>query len=110
MILSAIDLSVHFEGLKALDRVSLSLGSGEILGLIGPNGSGKTTLINAITGQVALAGGAVTLDGVDLTGRSPPAMALSGIARTFQVGRHFQDLTALEGVAIAALSLSLIHI
>ena len=59
--LNAIDVSVEFAGLKALSSVSLALGSGEIVGLIGPNGSGKTTLINAITGQVGLAAGRVTL-------------------------------------------------
>ncbi len=90
--------------LRALDRVSLSLTQGEILGLIGPNGSGKTTLVNAITGQAALAGGTVTLGELDLTGQSPPAMALAGVARTFQIGRHFDYLTVLESVATAALA------
>ena len=55
------DASVEFAGLKALDGVSLRLEPGEILGLIGPNGSGKTTTINAITGQVPLAGGTVRI-------------------------------------------------
>jgi branched-chain amino acid transport system ATP-binding protein len=103
-ILTASDISVEFAGLRALDRVSLSLAEGEILGLIGPNGSGKTTLINAITGQVPLAGGQVILGNVDLTGQLPPAVALAGIARTFQIGRHFDHLTVLESVAVAALA------
>ena len=102
--LKASKVSVEFAGLRALDRVSLALGKGEIVGLIGPNGSGKTTLVNAITGQVPLASGRVTLGDVDLTGRSPPAVAQAGIARTFQIGRHFDNLTVLECVAAAALA------
>ena len=102
--LEASEVSVEFAGLRALDRVSLSLADGEILGLIGPNGSGKTTLVNAITGQVPLAGGRVVLGDVDLTGQPPPAVALAGIARTFQIGRHFDHLTVLESVAVAALA------
>lgn len=102
--LEAAEVTVEFAGLRALDQVSLSLVRGEILGLIGPNGSGKTTLVNAITGQVPLASGRVTLGDIDLTGHSPPAMALAGIARTFQIGRHFDNLTVLESVATAALA------
>ncbi|MGI9434681.1 MAG: ATP-binding cassette domain-containing protein, partial [Geminicoccaceae bacterium] len=102
--LTASDISVEFAGLRALDRVSLSLGRGDILGLIGPNGSGKTTLVNAITGHAALAGGTITVGNVDLNGRSPRDVALAGVARTFQIGRHFNGLTVLEGVATAALA------
>ncbi len=102
--LTVSEVSVEFAGLLALDRVSLSLDQGEILGLIGPNGSGKTTLVNAITGQVPLAGGKIMLGEVDLTGQLPPAVALAGIVRTFQIGRHFEGLTVLEGVAAAALA------
>ena len=102
--LVASEVSVEFAGLRALDRVSLALPQGEILGLIGPNGSGKTTLVNAITGQVPLRHGRITAGEVDLTGRSPREVALAGVARTFQVGRHFDRLTVLESVATAALS------
>lgn len=102
--MKAEDVSVEFAGLRALDRVSLILEQGEILGLIGPNGSGKTTLVNAITGQAALAGGTISLGDRDLTGRPPREVALAGIARTFQIGRHFEGLTVLEGVATAALA------
>ena len=83
--------------------MSLSLPQGEILGLIGPNGSGKTTLVNAITGQVPLRHGRIAAGEVELTGRSPREVALAGVARTFQVGRHFDNLTVLESVATAAL-------
>ena len=102
--LIARDVSVEFAGLRALDRVSLVLDKGEILGLIGPNGSGKTTLVNAITGQVPLTGGRIAVGQTDLTGRPPREIALAGVARTFQIGRHFEGLTVLEGVATAALA------
>ena len=101
--LTALEVSVEFAGLRALDRVSLSVKRGETLGLIGPNGSGKTTLINAITGQVPLSGGRITLGETDLTGRSPREVALAGVARTFQIGRNFSNLTVIENVATAAL-------
>ena len=98
------EVSVEFAGLRALDRVSLALTQGEILGLIGPNGSGKTTLVNAITGQVPVRHGRITAGGVDLTGRPPREVALAGVARTFQVGRLFDRLTVRENVEAAALS------
>ena len=101
--LTANDVTVEFAGVRALDRVSLALAPGEILGLIGPNGSGKTTLVNAITGQVPVAGGSITLGDTRLTGRTPREIALAGISRTFQIGRHFDNLTVLENVATAAL-------
>jgi branched-chain amino acid transport system ATP-binding protein len=102
--LAASDVSVEFSGLRALDHVSLALSQGDILGLIGPNGSGKTTLVNAITGQVPLASGRITLGDVELTGRSPRAVALAGIARSFQIVRLFNNLTVAENIATAALS------
>jgi branched-chain amino acid transport system ATP-binding protein len=104
LTLAAENVSVEFAGLRALDGVSLSLAQGEILGLIGPNGSGKTTLVNAITGQVPLAGGHVRLGDMDVTGRRPREIALAGIARSFQIVRLFNNLTVLENVATAALS------
>lgn len=102
--LAASGVTVEFSGLRALLDVSLVVKRGEILGLIGPNGSGKTTLVNAITGQVALGTGRVEADGIDLTGAPPRDVALAGVARTFQIGRHFGKLTVLQNVAVAALS------
>jgi branched-chain amino acid transport system ATP-binding protein len=95
-------LTKRFGGLLANDRVGLTVGRGEIVGLIGPNGAGKTTLFNGITGQFPVDAGRVVLGGVDLTGRPPEAIARAGIARTFQIVKVFKEMTALENVMVGA--------
>lgn len=102
--LAVNDVSVEFTGLRALDHVSLSVATGEVVGLIGPNGSGKTTLINAITGQVKLATGTITAGPVTLSGLSPRDIALAGVSRSFQIVRLFNTMTVLENVEAAALA------
>jgi len=90
-----------FEGLRALDDVSLSLERGEILGLIGPNGSGKTTLINVVSGLMPLTSGRVFLGGQEITNLAAHRVAHFGIARTFQTIRLFRDLTVMENAEVA---------
>jgi branched-chain amino acid transport system ATP-binding protein len=102
--LEAVDVSVEFAGLRALDRVSLRLEPGEILGLIGPNGSGKTTLVNALTGQLQPIEGRILCDGSDITGLPPPRIATRGIARSFQIVRLFRNLTVRENVEAGAIA------
>lgn len=102
--LALSDVSVEFTGLRALDHVSLSVSTGEIVGLIGPNGSGKTTLINAITGQVKLATGNISLGNVTLSGLSPREIALQGVSRSFQIVRLFNSMTVFENIEAAALA------
>ena len=102
--LAVNDVSVEFTGLRALDHVSLSVSTGEVVGLIGPNGSGKTTLVNAITGQVKLAGGTITACDTILSGLSPREIALAGVSRSFQIVRLFNTMTVLENVEAAALA------
>lgn len=92
------DVSVSFGGLRALAEVSFSVQEGEILGLIGPNGSGKSTTFNAVTGRLRPSDGQITFRGDNITGLQPHRIAHRGIARTFQVVRPFQQLTALENV------------
>lgn len=98
------DVTKHFEGLAALQNVSLSLNKGEILGLIGPNGSGKTTLINVITGLLPSDGGQISVGNVDITNKPSHRVAHTGIARTFQTIRLFRELTVQENVEVAAIS------
>lgn len=84
----------------AVNRVSLSVHSGEVLGLIGPNGAGKTTLFNMIAGSVRPTLGRILLDGRDITRLAAHQRCKLGIARTFQLVRPFPDLTALANVAV----------
>lgn len=102
--LNVAGATVEFSGLRALDNVSLSLAASEIVGLIGPNGSGKTTLINAITGQVPLASGTITLGDRKISGLTPREVALGGISRSFQIVRLFNNMTVIENVETAAIA------
>src|SRR5512140_2122602 len=98
------DVTKRFQGLAALQSVTLTLKQGEILGLIGPNGSGKTTLINVITGLLRADGGQVMVGPIDVTNKPSYAVAHSGLSRTFQTIRLFRELTVQENVEVAALS------
>jgi len=91
-----------FGGIQALRGVSLDLGPGQIVGLVGPNGSGKTTLINVISGHYEADRGRVTLGAETLSGRPAHEIAGLGISRTYQIPRPFAHFTALENVALAA--------
>jgi branched-chain amino acid transport system ATP-binding protein len=96
------NVSLSFRGLRALDGVSLSVGTGEMVGIIGPNGSGKSTLFNVISGIYRADAGDVRLDGKSIAGRGPAEIVGLGLARTFQNKRLFGNMTALENVTVAA--------
>jgi branched-chain amino acid transport system ATP-binding protein len=100
-------IAVHFEGVKAVDGVDLTLARGEILGLIGPNGAGKTTFVNALTGFQRLTAGAVSVDGRETTGWPASRIARVGLVRTFQSVRLFPRLTVLENVEAAGVATGL---
>ncbi|MDO9301086.1 MAG: ABC transporter ATP-binding protein [Anaerolineales bacterium] len=100
-------VSKNFAGLHALSDVSLTLEEGEILGLIGPNGSGKTTLINVITGLLPASAGKIEINGRNITNSPPHLIARSGLARTFQTIRLFKELSVMENVEVAAVSIGL---
>ncbi len=95
------DVGVRFGGVTALERVSLTVRPGEVLGLIGPNGAGKTTLIDAATGFVR-ASGDITLDGRRVDRWSPRRRAAAGIARSFQSLELFESLTVMENLRVAS--------
>ncbi|MEP0814410.1 MAG: ABC transporter ATP-binding protein [bacterium] len=95
------DVSVVFGGLRAVDKLTMSVGSKELIGLIGPNGAGKTTVFNAITGVYPPTEGEVILDGERLNGVETHEICRKGIGRTFQNVRLFKNLTVLDNVKIA---------
>jgi branched-chain amino acid transport system ATP-binding protein len=98
-VLELTGVSKRFGGLQALSGISLSVASGEVLGLIGPNGAGKSTLVSCITGVLRLDGGTIRFQDGDI-GRLPPhRRARGGIARTFQKVRLADQLTVYENVA-----------
>jgi len=83
--------------------VTLEIGTQEVVGVIGPNGAGKTTLVNMLSGFTALESGSVTLDGREIGALSPQRRAHLGLARTFQHGGLFSDLTVRENVELGAI-------
>ncbi len=105
--LEARDIVVHFEGLAAVDGVSVALGRRDVLGLIGPNGAGKTTLVNVLTGFERPSRGRVVLGGVDVTGWPAHKIGRSGLARTFQSVRLFADIPVVENLEVAAVGTGL---
>jgi ABC-type branched-subunit amino acid transport system ATPase component len=105
--LVAEGIRVHFEGVRAVDGVDLTLERGQIMGLIGPNGAGKTTFLNAVSSFVELTAGRVILGDVDVSGLSPERLAKRGLVRTFQDVATFPALTVFENVELGALGAGL---
>ena len=101
------DVSVSFEGLRALSRVGLDVAKARVTGLIGPNGAGKTTLVNVLTGFQKPTTGRVLFDGRDMTGLAPHRVRQAGIARTFQSGRLFADLPVIDNLEVTGVGLGL---
>jgi branched-chain amino acid transport system ATP-binding protein len=90
-------LTLRFGGLVVLDDISFAVEPGELFALIGPNGAGKTSVLNCISGLYR-GGGAIRFRGQELGGRSPHEIARLGIARTFQHGELFADMTVIENL------------
>jgi ABC-type branched-subunit amino acid transport system ATPase component len=101
-LLETDEITKRFFGIAAVDRVSLEVANGEIVGLIGPNGSGKTTLFNCITGHLRPEGGHVRKSGSEITHWQPHQVAKVGVARTFQTVRVFPELTTVQNLLVAA--------
>lgn len=99
-LLELNDVSRHFGGIRAVDRVSLDVPAGIIQAIIGPNGAGKTTLFNCITGALPVSGGRVVFKDTDITGFKSHRIAARGIFRTFQNLKLASHMTVLENVMI----------
>jgi ABC-type branched-subunit amino acid transport system ATPase component len=94
-LLEVTGLGRDFGGLAAVGAVDFSVAEGSIKALIGPNGAGKTTILSMVAGALAPSRGCIVFDGRPLPGRAH-AVAARGIARTFQLGRPFGEMTVLE--------------
>lgn len=103
IVLSTVNLTKHFEGLTALDNISISVKRNTLTLLIGPNGAGKTTLINTCIGVLKPDNGRVLFSPnngsiIDITGWSPHKIYRIGFVKSFQIPQPFLSLTVLENI------------
>ena len=101
-LLEVKNLARNFAGVLAVDNVNLNVNEGETVSVIGPNGAGKTTLFNLITGLDQPTQGEIIFAGQSLVGLPADQFAGRGIARTFQHGRVFGNLSVLDNVLVGA--------
>jgi len=100
-LLDISGLSKRFGGLVALSNVAMTVGEGEVRGVIGPNGSGKSTMFNVVTGIYSADPGSVVLfRGEDITNHEPHEIARRGLSRTFQLLRIFAEMTVIENLLV----------
>ena len=100
-VLEAQNLTKRFGGVAAVDGMSLTVQSGEILGLIGPNGAGKTTMFDLLAGSVTPTSGAIRLRGKDVAGQAAHLRLAQGMGRSFQIPRPFPELSLIDNVVLA---------
>lgn len=93
-------LTKNFGGLKAVDKLDLSIQDGMILGLIGPNGAGKSTAFNCIAGLYSVTSGQVIYKDDDITKLKSYDVCRKGIARTFQLSKPFPNKSVLKNVMV----------
>jgi len=102
VILYLEDISVSFDGFKALNKLTLAIDAGELRCIIGPNGAGKTTMMDVITGKTRPDSGTAYFgQSIDLTRLSEPEIAHAGIGRKFQKPTIFQQHSVFENLELA---------
>ena len=99
-LLTLTKVCKNFGGVRAVNNVSLTVESGEIVGVMGPNGSGKTTLFNLVSGALVPDTGEIGFQDERTNGLPPHQLCHRGLARTFQLVRPFLGLTAEENVLV----------
>ena len=103
-LLDIQDLTKNFGGLTAVNSLSMSLETGQILGLIGPNGAGKSTVFNCIAGVYPPTSGKIAFKGKEITGQKPWDICRKRIARTFQLVKPFASKTVLYNIMVGTFS------
>jgi branched-chain amino acid transport system ATP-binding protein len=100
-IIETKNLVKRFNGVHAVDRLSIGFEKGQITGIIGPNGSGKTTLIDLLSGVLEMNSGEIIIDGTEIiTKMLPHKVSFCGITRTFQNIRLFEQMTVLDNILV----------
>lgn len=102
-LLKVNGITKAFGGIVAVDDLSLTVASREILALMGPNGAGKTTTFNLIAGSLIPDSGSIVFDGQDITRLKPNGRCKAGVARTFQITQPFEELSVVENVMVATM-------
>jgi branched-chain amino acid transport system ATP-binding protein len=100
VVLAVDDVTLEFEGLRALSGVSFDVPAGALTALVGPNGAGKTSLLNCVSGFYAPTSGRVIFEGATISGQPPHRVAAHGVARIFQFVELFRHMTVLDNILL----------
>ncbi|AFT69937.1 ABC-type transporter, ATPase component: HAAT family [Alloalcanivorax dieselolei B5] len=96
------NVDAKYDSFKALDKVSMTVGQGELVVLLGANGAGKTTLFNTISGLLKPSAGSITLNGEDVTGRRPSALVQAGVVQCPEGRKLFPEMSVMKNLVLGA--------
>ena len=100
-VLQTKNLTKRFDGINAVNNLSIDVEKGKITSIIGPNGSGKTTLINLLSGMIKIDDGVVSFNGSkELSKIQPYQVGFYEVTRTFQEVRLFEQMTVLDNILV----------
>jgi urea transport system ATP-binding protein len=100
-VLAVEDLTVSFDGFKAIDALNLYVDKGELRVIIGPNGAGKTTLLDLICGRTAASAGSIKFKNVEMTKLAEFKRVRSGIGRKFQTPSIYENLSVFQNLEVS---------
>jgi urea transport system ATP-binding protein len=100
-VLAIEDLSVSFDGFKAIDTLTLYLDRGELRVIIGPNGAGKTTLLDLICGKTRATGGSIKFKNEEMLGQAEHKIVRAGIGRKFQTPSIYENLPVFKNLEVS---------
>ena len=101
VLLAIEDLTVSFDGFRAVDSVNLYVDKGEVRVIIGPNGAGKTTLLDLICGKTRATTGTIKFKDIELSRLSEHKIVRAGVGRKFQTPSIYEDLTVYQNLEVS---------
>ena len=100
-MLAVEDLSVSFDGFKAIDNLTLYVDRDELRVIIGPNGAGKTTLLDLVCGKTRATSGSIKFSNREMTGLSEYAIVRAGVGRKFQTPSIYENLSVFQNLEVS---------